>query len=56
MAIYRVLSGTCTCDKCGKLLAHVRFDAKDEINISRVGVLCPECYAAQQSKKEGSDE
>lgn len=51
MGIWRVLSGTILCDGCDKLLAHIKFDAADEVNIERVRVLCVECKE-QSSKGE----
>lgn len=55
MAIYRVITGTVVCDNCGKLLAHVRFDAADTISMERVDVLCVDCHAAKEDGQGGQE-
>lgn len=44
MGIWRVLSGKVICDNCGKVLAHLEFDAKDELTIEHVRTWCYDCY------------
>lgn len=55
MGIWRVLSGTVSCDNCEKLLAHIKFDAADEPNIERVEVLCVDCHEAKLAEAMKED-
>lgn len=52
MAIWRVTTGKVICDTCGTLLAHIEFDANDQIDLERVHVLCEGCHEAKMAKNQ----